>query len=218
MDTLMGSLSDIRLQFIQNKDIRFLYARYADAGASITLYDENGNSLLSVPEASPASASPGSYKVFQDTVITIPLTRTGWSLTGRIPFSVFLQGSLPLLLTAGSIFLVAIFMAVLLSSVAGRRLLNPFQEITAQMEPINSWGDRQALFTEEGIRIKGLRESFLDAAGCPTQPKAREDRILSCHEGHRYALRVAGGTVAAKDGGFLILSQEEEFTLFPENI
>ncbi len=81
-----------------------------------------------------------------------------------------------------------------------------------------SWGDRQALFTEEGIRIKGLRESFLDAAGCPTQPKAREDRILSCHEGHRYALRVAGGTVAAKDGGFLILSQEEEFTLFPENI
>lgn len=77
MDTLMGSLSDIRLQFIQNKDIRFLYARYADAGASITLYDENGNSLLSVPEASPASASPGSYKVFQDTVITIPLTRTG---------------------------------------------------------------------------------------------------------------------------------------------
>lgn len=92
MDTLMGSLSDIRLQFIQNKDIRFLYARYADA------------------------------------------------------------------------------------------------------------------------------ESFLDAAGCPTQPKAREDRILSCHEGHRYALRVAGGTVAAKDGGFLILSQEEEFTLFPENI
>ena len=79
-----------------------------------------------------------------------------------------------------------------------------------------SWGDRQALFTEEGIRVRGLRESFLDAAGCPTQPEAREDRILYCHEGHRYALRVAGGTVAAKDGGFLILSQGAEFTLFPD--
>ena len=42
-----------------------------------------------------------------------------------------------LLLTVSAIFLVAIFLAVLLSSLTGRRLLNPFQEITAQMKPIN---------------------------------------------------------------------------------
>ncbi len=145
---------------IPSEYFNFLYARHADAGASITLCDENGNSLLSVPEASPATASPGSSRIFQDTVITSPLARTGWYLTGRIPFSVFLRGSLPLLLTVGSIFLVAIFMAVLLSSLAGRRLLNPFQEITAQMKPINEGNLSQRLSSQKYDELNILVGQF----------------------------------------------------------
>lgn len=48
-------------------------------------------------------------------------------------------------------------MAVLLSSVAGRRLLNPFQEITAQMEPINEGNLSQRLSTQKSMPVQ--RES-----------------------------------------------------------
>lgn len=77
-----------------------------------------------------------------------------------------------------------------------------------------SWGDRQVIFTEEGIRIRGIRELFLDAKGCPAQPSCREDRICYRYGEREYALCAAGGTAVPKDSGFRILSSGEELTLF----
>lgn len=141
---------------IPTEYFNFLCARHTDAGASITLYDENSNPLLSVPDISrPAALWP-----FRDTVITSPLTRTGWYLAERIPFSAFLQDSLPLLLTVSGIFLVVIFMAVLLSSLVGHRLLNPFQEITAQMKPINEGNLSQRLSPQKYDELNILVTQF----------------------------------------------------------
>lgn len=79
-----------------------------------------------------------------------------------------------------------------------------------------SWGHKQVLFTEEGIRVTGIRELFLDAKGCLAQISSREDRILYRYECRAYALWVRGGTIAPKDSGFSILSPGQELTLYPE--
>lgn len=76
-----------------------------------------------------------------------------------------------------------------------------------------SWGGKQILFTQEGIRIRDIRELFLDARGCLAELSSREDRIGYRYGGQEYALYVAGGTVAPKDSGFRILSSGRELNL-----
>lgn len=112
----------------------FLYSKNTDLGASVSLMDAEDNILFSAPET---SGTPDSLQHFYDIPITCPIPGTDWSLSESSPFSVLLRDSIPLLLTVSAIFLTAIAAAVLLSSLAGRRLLNPFQEIIEQMNPIN---------------------------------------------------------------------------------
>ncbi len=142
---------------IPTEYFNFLSSQHADEGAYVTLCDAKGDPLLSVPET--AGTSEDSW-LFQDVVITGRLAGTDWYLTERIPFSVFLRDSLPLLLTVSAIFLVAIFLAVLLSSLTGRRLLNPFQEITAQMKPINEGNLSQRLSPQKYDELNILVGQF----------------------------------------------------------
>ena len=142
---------------IPTEYFNFLSSQHADEGAYVTLCDAKGDPLLSVPET--AGTSEDSW-LFQDVVITGRLSGTDWYLTERIPFSVFLRDSLPLLLTVSAIFLVAIFLAVLLSSLTGRRLLNPFQEITAQMKPINEGNLSQRLSPQKYDELNILVGQF----------------------------------------------------------
>ena len=142
---------------IPTEYFNFLYSKHADLGASVSLCDEEGNVLLSVPEA---AAQPRGFAHFHDTVITSQLSGTGWYLSEGIPFSVLLRDSLPLLATVGAIFLAAIFAAVLLSSLAGRRLLNPFQEITEQMSPINDGNLDQRLSPQKYTELNTLVNQF----------------------------------------------------------
>ncbi len=131
----------------------FLYSKHADYGAAVRLWDEDGSLLLSVPES---SGAPERFHLFRDTVVTSHLSRTGWHLSEGIPFSVLLYDSVPLLLAVSAIFLVAIFAAVLLSSLAGRRLLNPFQEIVEQMTPINEGNLSQRLSPQKYSELNTL--------------------------------------------------------------
>lgn len=135
----------------------FLYSKHADYGAAVHLWGEDGSLLLSVPES---SGAPEGFHLFRDTVITSQLSRTGWHLSEGIPFSVLLYDSVPLLLAVSAIFLAAIFAAVLLSSLAGRRLLNPFQEIVEQMSPINDGNLSQRLSPQKYSELNTLVRQF----------------------------------------------------------
>lgn len=135
----------------------FLYSKHADYGAAVHLWGEDGSLLLSVPES---SGAPEGFHLFRDTVVTSQLSRTGWHLSEGIPFSVLLYDSVPLLLAVSAIFLAAIFAAVLLSSLAGRRLLNPFQEIVEQMSPINDGNLSQRLSPQKYSELNTLVRQF----------------------------------------------------------
>ncbi|WP_300773190.1 hypothetical protein [uncultured Acetatifactor sp.] len=87
---------------IPTEYFNFLSSQHADEGAYVTLCDAKGDSLLSVPET--AGTSEDSW-LFQDVAITGRLAGTDWYLTERIPFSVFLRDSLPLLLTVSASFI-----------------------------------------------------------------------------------------------------------------
>lgn len=102
----------------------FLYSKNADLGASVFLLDADDNILFSAPDT---SGTLESFRDFHDILISCPIPGADWSLSENSPFSLLLRDSLPLLLSVSAIFLAAIVAAVLLSSLAGRRLLNPFQ-------------------------------------------------------------------------------------------
>ncbi len=135
----------------------FLYSKHADFGASVRLWDQDGALLLSVPEIQDASEGSG---LFHETEVTSRLSRTGWYLSEGIPFSVLLYDSLPLLLAVSGIFLAAIFAAVLLASLVGRRLLNPFQEMVEQMNPINDGNLNQRLSPQKYSELNTLVSQF----------------------------------------------------------
>ena len=135
----------------------FLYSKNADWGTSVFLLDANRHVLLSVPDR---GETPEDFQHFYDTTITRQLPGTGWYLIERIPFSVLLRDSLPLFMTVSAIFLGAIFAAVLLSSLAGHRLLNPFQEIIEQMNPINNGNLNQRITPQKYSELNTLVNHF----------------------------------------------------------
>lgn len=135
----------------------FLYSKNADLGASVFLLDADDNILFSAPDT---SGTLESFRDFHDILISCPIPGTDWHLFEGSPFSVLLRDSLPLLLTVSTIFLTAIVAAVLLSSLAGRRLLNPFQEIIEQMNPINDGNLNQRISPQKYNELNILVNHF----------------------------------------------------------
>lgn len=155
----------------------FLYSKNADLGAAVYLYDQQGVQLISVTQKDGAVAGTLQQPVLQfdengnpittedtlqNTVITSQLPTIGWYLAEEIPFSALVRDMLPLQITVGFLFLISIGIAVLLSAGASRKLLNPFHEITKQMDSIGSGDLGRRLPEMEYTELNGLGSRFND--------------------------------------------------------
>lgn len=153
----------------------FLYSKNADLGAAVYLYDEQGVQLISVTKEAGAKAGNEeqprlplnqngapvvSQDTLQNTLITSKLSSVGWYLAEEIPFTALIRDMLPLQITVGFLFLISIAIAVLLSAGASRKLLNPFHEITQQMDSIGSGDLGRRLPIMEYTELNGLRNRF----------------------------------------------------------
>lgn len=77
-----------------------------------------------------------------------------------------------------------------------------------------TWNDKEVLFTEAGIHVRGIRKLFLDWTGSTAHPALLENEIRYCYEGQKYALCVEGGTITEENGGCSIQSMDLEIKLF----
>ncbi|MBR2948877.1 MAG: histidine kinase [Lachnospiraceae bacterium] len=177
----LGNLSPDRQHSVLAANIPLSYLEMVfdqnvPAGCFASLYDGSGDLLYT-------NAKSNKHHRL-DSVIESPLNYSNWQVKITIPFSVFFHNVSMLLVTAFCIFLGSSLLVSAISTYIGRKLLNPFQDIIAQMDEIRSENLEQRISAQQYTELNNLTDHFNNLMDRVqhlikvTQNYAEEKRVL----------------------------------------
>lgn len=129
-----------------------IFSQNVPPGCFVSLYDAKGNLLLTSSEEHQTRKA--------DSVLRGHLQNTDWYLEITIPFSVFFSNVRVLLTTSCVIYLLASLIISVLTTLVGKRLLNPFQDIIVQMDEIHRGNLEQRLSPQKYVELTELTVHF----------------------------------------------------------